>query len=78
MGHRSRRECCMHRRVSITPDGRSIVYSADVDGVPHLFIASVDGTGQRQITRGDGETQPSCSPDGTRIVYTSLRKAGSG
>ena len=62
---------------SFSPDGASIVYSVDVDGTPHLFVSPIDGSSERQVTNGDGgETQPSWSPDGTRIAFTSARKRG--
>jgi Tol biopolymer transport system component/DNA-binding winged helix-turn-helix (wHTH) protein len=62
---------------SFSPDGASIVYSSDVDGTPHLFVSPIDGSSERQVTNGDGgETQPSWSPDGTRIAFTSARRRG--
>jgi Tol biopolymer transport system component/DNA-binding winged helix-turn-helix (wHTH) protein len=62
---------------SFSPDGRLIVYSADAGGTPHLFISAIDGSGEHQLTNGeDGEAQPSWSPDGTRIAFTSIGTAG--
>ncbi|HUJ54831.1 MAG TPA: hypothetical protein VLW49_02460, partial [Gaiellaceae bacterium] len=40
----------------------------------HLFVVGIDGAGERQLTDGDCENdQPAWSPDGRRIVFTSLR-----
>jgi Tol biopolymer transport system component/DNA-binding winged helix-turn-helix (wHTH) protein len=62
---------------SFSPDGASVVYSVDVDGTPHLFVSPIDGSSERQVTNGDGgETQPSWSPDGTRIAFTPARRRG--
>lgn len=61
---------------AFSPDGTWIVYGADVDGTPHLFVAPIDGSSERQLTSGDGEGQPSWSPDGKRIAFTSVRNGG--
>ena len=61
---------------SFSPDGASVVYCSEVDGVPHLFITPVDGGEERQLTRGDGEAQPAWSPDGKRIAFTGISGRG--
>lgn len=41
-------------------------------GLPQVFLANVDGTGIRQLTTmTDGACQPSWSPDGQQMVFTS-------
>src|SRR5262249_46552928 len=57
---------------SFSPDGASMVYSADVEGVPHLFVCPVAGGEERELTKGDdGQAQPAWSPDGKEIAFTS-------
>jgi dipeptidyl aminopeptidase/acylaminoacyl peptidase len=40
----------------------------------HVFVVGVDGSDERQLTNGDCENdEPTWSPDGKRIVFTSMR-----
>ena len=54
-------------------NGRMLAYAGiDDEGEPQIFIARIDGTRVRQMTRDPkGATWPAWSPDGTMIAYES-------
>ncbi len=66
---------------SISPDGSKVVYavsSVDLEedkNTTHVWIANIDGSGERQLTMRDGENEssPKFSPDGSMIGFLSSR-----
>ncbi|HEX8688036.1 MAG TPA: DPP IV N-terminal domain-containing protein, partial [Pyrinomonadaceae bacterium] len=64
--------------VSWSPDGSRLVFDATPYttnvGDPYVadvFVINADGTGRANLTNGDGfNSDPSWSPDGTRVAYT--------
>ncbi|HVT04924.1 MAG TPA: protein kinase [Thermoanaerobaculia bacterium] len=55
-------------------DGKSIAFNSDRGGEMNIWTSSSDGSGARQLTRGEGgDFQPSWSPDGSHIVFFSSR-----
>jgi Tol biopolymer transport system component len=56
--------------------GQTRRYSWDYDERMEVYLAKRDGTGLRRLTRSQGyDAEASFSPDGTKIVFTSLRHA---
>ncbi|HXG95124.1 MAG TPA: protein kinase [Blastocatellia bacterium] len=52
-----------------TPDGK-IVYSSSASGSVEIWMMEADGSNQRQLTSGSGQTHSlSVSPDGRYILY---------
>ena len=58
-----------------TPQGGGvgqIAFASDRSGLPQIYLVNVDGTGIQQVTElADGACQPSWSPDGSRMAFTS-------
>lgn len=59
-----------------SPDGKSIVYSLQENGVRRLRIASLSGQPSRDVTVGPNDQSPIFHPDGKRIIYSGVDTAG--
>lgn len=63
---------------SPSTNGTQVVFSADFDRSPRLWMAAIDGSGLRKISRTVAaqdaitELEPALSTDGRRIAYVSL------
>ena len=58
-----------------SPDGKTLAYVADADGVIQVFQKSVGSPTRTQVTRSRFDCQdPFWSPDGTRLYYVSLAR----
>ena len=58
-----------------SPDGKTIAYVAEVDGVQQIFTRSLASSMRAQITRAPFECRdPFWSADGSRVFYTSLAR----
>jgi Tol biopolymer transport system component len=56
-----------------SPDGRSVVIAATVDGIASMFIAQSDGSGIRRLDVGMPAYEPSFRPpDGSEILFAGL------
>jgi serine/threonine protein kinase/Tol biopolymer transport system component len=57
----------------VSPDGRYIVFVSDrKDGRHNIWRMDSDGSNPKQLTNGNYDRNPSFSPDGKWIVYTSF------
>jgi eukaryotic-like serine/threonine-protein kinase len=60
---------------SPTPPGGGVgqlAFASNRDGLPQIYVMNVDGTGVRKVTQlTDGACQPSWSPDGMQLAFTS-------
>ena len=61
---------------SVSPDGWYIVFISDRTGTNHVWRIDIDGSNARQLTNGNGEWNPQCSPTGEWVVYQLAGKAG--
>ena len=63
---------------SLSPDGKSVVYSSDQNGGFEIYVKQLTpGGGELQLTNhGHQNFQPSWSPDGQRIAYFSKNRGG--
>lgn len=57
--------------LAVTADKKQLVFAAEREGRYNLWRVEIDGSKLTQITSGDGEFYPQCTPDGRWIVYQS-------
>jgi Tol biopolymer transport system component len=60
---------------SWSPDGKTLAYAADVDGILQVFQKRIGSPDRTQVTHGSFDSHdPFWSPDGTRLYYLSLAR----
>lgn len=58
---------------TLSPDGKQIVYTGEVDGGVSVFLMNADGSSKRRLVQATsriGATFPNWSPDSRQIVYS--------
>jgi Tol biopolymer transport system component len=63
---------------NLSPDGKSLLYVAQVSGSDHIFLLRVGGTNPIDLTRDStvSNRSPAFSPDGETIAFRSERDGG--
>jgi Tol biopolymer transport system component len=59
--------------LSVTPDGRYVVFQSNRSGKLEIWRANADGSNLTQLTRGGNNSEPDLTSDGKSIVYSSVR-----
>ena len=59
---------------SFSPDCKQIAYESRSGSVFNIYAINVDGTGARKLTDGGSNENPSWSPDGRYLVFSSNRE----
>jgi TolB protein len=56
---------------SISPDGNKVAFASDRDGIFHIYVVNVDGSGLVKLTsEAAGDLSPRWSPDGKQIAFS--------
>jgi Tol biopolymer transport system component len=67
--------------ISLSHDGKIVAFSSDAaeEGNLDIWVQETDGTQARRLTHApELDTDPSISPDGTKVLFVSRRGSGSG
>ena len=59
---------------SVCGGNRYLLFLSYRGGTPHIWRSDLNGNAAQQMTNGDGEFLPSCSPDGSWFTYSSPGK----
>lgn len=61
---------------TLSPDGKQMIFLKMLEGREQLFIANIDGTDEKQLSRDSVDIEdPAWSPDGKSLAYVRLEGA---
>ncbi|MGI8787372.1 MAG: winged helix-turn-helix domain-containing protein [Pyrinomonadaceae bacterium] len=63
----------LERSPATSPEGRFIVFVSDRAGQQNIWRADADGGNPTQLTFGDGEINPTFTPDGQMVVFNAVK-----
>lgn len=55
--------------VALSDDGRQLLFAADSDGQPHIWLRPIDSAAARPLTGTGGGASPFWSPDGRSVAF---------
>lgn len=67
-------DCPGEEDPAFSPDSRLLAFSSRRSGSPEIWVAQVDGSGARRLTRVGDAVEPSWSPDGRHIAFERLEQ----
>lgn len=60
-------------RPALSPDGHSVLFAYEKDGIRRIWRANVDGSSAMPLTSGPSDDYPAWSPTGDRFAYQAAR-----
>jgi len=58
---------------TLSPDGKQMIFLKVLEGKEQMFVANIDGTAEKQLTRDGVDLEdPAWSPDGRSVAYVRL------
>ena len=67
-------DCPLEEDPAFSPDSRQLAFASRRSGSPEIWVAQVDGSGARRLTRLGDAVEPSWSPDGRHIAFERLEQ----
>jgi Tol biopolymer transport system component len=65
-----------HSFPAVCEGGRVVIYSADLEGIFHLWKLDIKSGTSKQLTNGAGETEAACQGSGDQVFYTGQTASG--